>query len=146
MKKQKGFSLIELMIAVAIVAIIAAVAYPSYLEQLRKTRRADCSGALVSLSSAMERYQTMNNTYLGAAAGGSNTGAPAVFPTTCPVDGGTATYNLTIAAATASTYRVEAAPTGVQSGDKCGTLTLTGTGLKDVTGAASGITWQDCWR
>lgn len=146
MKRQQGLTLIELMIVVAIVALIAAFAYPSYLEQLRKTRRADCSGALVSLASAMERYQTMNNSYLGAAAGGSNTGAPAVFPTTCPVDGGTATYNLTIAAATASTFRVEAAPTGPQAGDKCGTFTLTSTGLKDIKDAAAGKTWQDCWR
>ena len=146
MKRQQGFSLIELMIAVAIVAIIAAIAYPSYLEQLRKTRRADCSGALVGMAAAMERFQTMNNTYLGAAAGGSNTGAPAVFPTTCPVDGGTATYNLTISAATASTFTVQAAPTGVQSGDDCGTFTLTSTGVKGITGAAAGKTWDDCWR
>ncbi len=146
MKRQQGLTLIELMIVVAIVALIAAFAYPSYLEQIRKTRRADCSGALVSLAAAMERYQTMNNTYLGAAAGGSNTGAPAVFQTTCPVDGGTATYNLTIAAATASTFRVEAAPTGPQAGDKCGTFTLTSTGVKDIKDAAAGKTWQDCWR
>ncbi len=146
MKRQQGLTLIELMIVVAIVALIAAFAYPSYLEQLRKTRRADCSGALVSLASAMERYQTMNNTYLGAAAGGANTGAPAVFQTTCPVDGGTATYNLTIAAATASTFRIEAAPTGPQTGDKCGTFTLTSTGVKDIKDAAAGKTWQDCWR
>lgn len=146
MKRQQGLTLIELMIVVAIVALIAAFAYPSYLEQIRKTRRADCSGALVSLASAMERYQTMNNTYLGAAAGGANTGAPAVFQTTCPVDGGTATYNLTIAAATASTFRIEAAPTGPQAGDKCGTFTLTSTGVKDIKDAAAGKTWQDCWR
>ncbi len=146
MNRQQGITLIELMIVVAIVALIAAFAYPSYVEQLRKTRRADCSGALVSLASAMERFQTMNNSYLGAAAGGANTGAPAIFPTSCPVDGGTATYNLTIAAATAATYRLEAAPTGPQAGDKCGTFTLTSRGVKGVSDAKSGITWQDCWR
>lgn len=146
MKRQHGFNLIELMIVVAIVALIAAFAYPSYLEQIRKTRRADCAGALVSLASAMERYQTVNNSYLGAGPSGGATGAPAIFPTTCPVDGGTATYNLTIAAATASTYRIEAAPTGPQAGDKCGTFTLNSRGVKGVTGAETGITWQDCWR
>lgn len=146
MKKQHGFNLVELMVVVAIVAIIAAIAYPSYMDQIRKSRRAECAGALTSLGNTMERFFTVNSTYLGAADGGANTGAPAVFTTTCPVDGGTATYNLTIAAATASTYRVEAAPTGPQSGDKCGTFTLTGTGLKGVTSAATGYTWQDCWR
>jgi len=145
MKKQNGFNLVELMIVVAIVAIIAAIAYPSYTEQVRKSRRAECSGGLTSLGSAMERFYTVNNTYLGAADGGSNTGTPAIFTTTCPVDGGTATYNLTISAATASTYTLQAAPTGAQTKDKCGTLTLTNTGLKGVASAESGVTWQDCW-
>lgn len=145
MKKSHGFTLIELMIGVAIVALIAAFAYPSYQEQVRKTRRADCSGALTALSQAMERHYTINNSYLGAAAAGANTGAPAVYPAACPVDGGTATYNLTIAAATASTYRVEAAPVGSQATDKCGTFALTNTGVKTVSDADAGITWQECW-
>jgi len=145
MKKQNGFNLVELMIVVAIVGLIAAIAYPSYLEQLRKTRRADCSGALTSLGSAMERFFTVNNTYRGAGAAGGDTGTPTIFPATCPVDGGEATYNLTIQAATASTYNVQAAPTGVQANDKCGTLTLANTGLKGVTGASAGVTWQQCW-
>jgi type IV pilus assembly protein PilE len=145
MKKQHGFNLIELMIVVAIIGIIAAIAYPSYTEQVRKSRRADCSGALTSLGSAMERYFTVNSTYEGAADGGADTGEPAVFATQCPVDGGTTTYNLTISAANASTYTVQAAPAGKQTEDKCGTLTLTGTGLKGVTGASTGITAQDCW-
>ena len=145
MKKQQGYNLVELMIVVAIVGIIAAIAYPAYTEQVRKSRRADCSGAVTSLGSSMERYFTVNSTYLGAADGGKDTGEPAVYATTCPVDGGTATYNLTISAATASTYTVQAAPTGAQAKDKCGTLTLTNTGRKGVTGAATGLTSQDCW-
>lgn len=142
----RGFSLVELMVVVAIVAVIAAFAYPAYLDQIRKTRRSDCSGALTSLGSAMERHFTVNSTYLGAAAGGANTGAPAIFATSCPVDGGDATYNLTIQAATASTYSLQAAPTGPQSGDKCGNFTLTNTGLKGVAGAKPGVTWEQCWR
>jgi type IV pilus assembly protein PilE len=145
MKKQQGFNLIELMIVVAIVGLIAAIAYPSYQEQIRKTRRADCSGALTGLGNAMERFFTVNSTYLGAAAGGADTGAPAVFSATCPTDGGTAYYNVTIQAATGSTYSLQAAPIGAQATDKCGTLTLTNTGLKGVTGQNAGITRQNCW-
>ena len=143
--KQGGFSLIELMVVVAIIGILAAFAYPAYLEQIRQTRRADCSGALVSLGNAMERHYSVSGSYLAAAAGAADTGAPAIFPVACPVDGGTATYNLTIQAATASTYALNAAPTGVQADDKCGTLSMTNTGVKGVTGANAGITWQTCW-
>lgn len=143
--KQGGFNLVELMIVVAIVGILAAFAYPSYLEQVRSTKRADCSGALVSLGNAMERYYSVNGSYLGAADAGANTGTPAVFTGSCPVDGGQANYNLTIQAATASTYVLNATPTGSQTADKCGTLTFSNTGVKGVTGAAAGKTWQDCW-
>lgn len=145
MKKQVGFSLMELMIVVAIVGILAAFAYPSYLEQMRQTRRADCSGALASLGGAMERFFTINNTYLGAGAGGGDTGTPTIFQASCPVDGGAPTYNLTIQAATGSTYTVQAAPTGQQASDKCGTLTLTNTGLKGISGATAGVTADQCW-
>ncbi len=145
MKKQTGFNLIELMIVVAVIGIIVGVAYPGYQEQVRKSRRADCAGALTSLGSSMERFFTVNNSYLGAGAGGGNTGAPTIFSATCPIDGGETTYNLTIQAATASTYTVQAAPVGRQTSDKCGTLTLTNTGLKGVSGAKAGVTWQDCW-
>jgi type IV pilus assembly protein PilE len=146
MKAQKGFNLVELLVVVTIVAIIGAIAYPSYQRQLASSRRTDCAGSLTSFANSMERFYTVNNTYLGAAAGGANTGAPAVFPTACPVDGGNATYNLTIQAASATGYTIQAAPAGPQVGDECGTLTLNNLGLKGVTSADAGITWENCWR
>ncbi len=145
MKKQSGVSLLELMIVVAIIGILSAFAFPAYQQQVRDTRRAECSGSLTALGNAMERFFTVNSTYLGAADSGANTGAPAVFTTTCPSDGGDATYNMTIQAATGSTYTLQATPIGPQADDKCGSLTLSNTGRKDVTGQTSGVTWQQCW-
>ncbi|MDH4054590.1 MAG: prepilin-type N-terminal cleavage/methylation domain-containing protein, partial [Gammaproteobacteria bacterium] len=84
MKRQTGVSLLELLVVVTIIGIIAAVAYPSYQESVRKSRRAECAGALAGLGNAMERFFTVNSTYLGAAAGGANTGAPAIFAVSCP--------------------------------------------------------------
>lgn len=142
---QTGITLIELMIVIVIVGIIAAFAYPSYLDNVRDSRRAECSGALSGLANAMERFYSVNGSYLGAGAGGADTGAPAVFSTTCPADGSDATYNLTIAAATASTFTLRATPVGGQTSDDCGSLSLSNTGVKGVIGADAGVTWQDCW-
>lgn len=144
MKKARGFTLIELMIVVAIIGILAAIAYPSYQDSVRKSRRGDCAGALAGLANAMERHFTMNNRYTGAAVGGANTGAPAIYSAQCPVDGDTATYDLTISTATATTYTLLATRTGAQASDTCGNLTLTNTGVKGITGA-TGKTWQECW-
>lgn len=137
-----GFTLIEMMITVAIIGILAAIAYPAYQEQVRKSRRADCSGALLGLAQAMERYFSANTTYVGASLGGT---AGDIYPNRCPIDGGVITYDLRIAVATASAYTVQAVPTGAQLGDQCGTLTLNQALTKNMLGAAAGLTPADCW-
>jgi type IV pilus assembly protein PilE len=89
-KKETGFTLIELMIAVAVVGILASIAYPSYIDHVRKSRRADAQGALMGLSNAMERFFTQNSTYLGAAGTSgtpANTGAPWIYPAQTPTGG-----------------------------------------------------------
>lgn len=63
--KARGFTLIELMIVVAVVAILAAVAIPSYNNQVQQTRRADAQSALLQASQACERWYTRNSTYVG---------------------------------------------------------------------------------
>ncbi len=139
-RKTAGFTLIEVMIVVAIVGILAAVAYPSYQEHVRKTKRADAQSALMELAQFMERYYTANGRYL------TSTNAAPILPfTEAPKDGTSKSYNLAFAAnsPTANSYTLQATPKNSMAGDKCGTLTLTNTGAK---GQAAGATMADCWR
>lgn len=149
-QKDLGFTLIELMIVVAVIGILAAIAYPSYQESVAKSKRADAQGALLSLASALERHFTETNSYCdagststGCSGAGGDTGAPSIFPTQVPVDGGTKYYDLTISAVTATSFTVTATPTGSMSGDKCGNLTYTHAGVQAATGGA-GTAY--CWK
>ena len=125
-----GFTLIELMIAVAIIAILVAVAVPAYEEYITKARRSDAKTTLVAFAGAMERHSIDNNrSFLGAGVGGINTGPPGIFPTQAPIDGGTKYYNLTIkSTTTATTFTLVATPIGRQAGD--GVLELDHTGAR----------------
>jgi len=143
----KGFSLIELLIVVAIVSIIAMIGYPSYQESTAKARRSDAQGALLGFASAMERHYAENNSYLGSAidndgaAANNGTPAAAVFPSEAPIDGNDKFYDLTISgvATAGQTYQLNAIPKNGMTGDRCGNLTYTSAGVR---GAAE----TDCWR
>lgn len=137
---KNGFTLIELMITVAIVGILAAIAYPTFSEHLYKSRRSDGQAALLNLATYMEHYYTENNSYTGATLTvGGTAGTLGVSNTS--VDG---YYTLTISSLTATSYTLTATPTGVQAGDTtCTTLTLTNTNVKAATPAANSLT---CWQ
>ncbi len=122
MKKNKAFTLIEVMIVVAIVAILAAIAVPMYQEQIRKSKRSDAMQALLAASEAVERYKAANFSY--AALNGS---LSTVFATQVPVDGGTAYFDLAIVA-NATTYTLTATPKGSMAND-C-TFTITNAGAR----------------
>ncbi|MBB3170126.1 type IV pilin protein [Simiduia aestuariiviva] len=136
---QQGFTLIEIMIVVAIVAILASIAIPSYQNSVTKARRADAQAALQGLAQAMERHYTSTGSYAKAAAAAADTGAPAIFSTKSPIDGSATYYNLKIHAANGSAYTLAAEPIGAQAGN--GVLVLTSTGRKgwDRNNSASGL-------
>ncbi|HBS63245.1 MULTISPECIES: type IV pilin protein [Stenotrophomonas] len=125
-----GFTLIELMITVAVVAILAAIAYPSYQDQIRKSRRAQAKADMVEYSQMAERFHTVNNTYAGFALGATQT----------PREGGSAWYALTIQQ-TPATFTITATPQGTQAKDKCGTLTINQASVKTPAEA----TVSGCW-
>src|SRR5712671_5958692 len=68
MKKQPGFTLVELMIVCAVLGIIAMVAIPAYTEQVARGKRGEAKAALLRGAQQMERYYTVNNCYPSSAA------------------------------------------------------------------------------
>ena len=133
--RENGFTLIELVITIAIVAILASVALPAYNESVAKARRSDAQGALMGLAGAMERHFTTNGTYLGAGTDANDdgdaasAGVPTIFSSSSPVDGSAVYYNLTINSdVTASAYTLLATAVGGQADD--GNMQLTSTGLR----------------
>lgn len=145
-KKQQGFTLIEVLIVVAIVSILAKLAYPSYIENIQQGKRADAKAALVSFANAMEMWKMQNNnSYKGAAAAGADTGAPTVFSAYSPVSGPAASkvYDLEITAATATTFTLSAKLATGQTDPTCGNLTLDNSG---VTTASNDLAkTKGCW-
>ena len=142
--RKNGFTLIELMVAVAIVGILAAIAIPSYQESMRKSRRADAQSALLSAANGMERYFTQNNTYcdtgtssLGAVVAANTCGGAANDTGFLPgaiyaPRGETAVhYDIFVSLApNASNYTLRATPAvgGAQVGD--GMIELVSTGAR----------------
>ena len=135
-----GFTLIELMIVVAVVALLAAVALPSYRAQVRKSKRTDAKMSLLDLASREERYSTTNNSYTHAYA---NLGFASDFPVAVP-SATTFNYALAVTAAGTSTFTITATPNGDQVNDTCGTYQLTEQGVQSNTGATTDS--ATCWR
>lgn len=132
----RGFTLVELVIAVAVVAILASVAVPSYREHVAASRRSDGKAALLAVAQLMERAYTERGTYAGV-----TLGATGVYPSTSPQG----YYTLSIVSQDADGFSLRATRAGAQVGDKCGNYTYNQAGAKGVASASTGYTAAKCW-
>ena len=127
---QSGFTLIELMVTVAIVAILAAVALPAYRSHIRKSHRAEAQAFLMAVAARQQQFLVDTKAY-------SNSLTTIGVPTPSNVS---ASYDLSLTApaSTPPTFTVTATPKQIQSSETCGTMSIDQTGTK--TAAVSG-----CW-
>jgi type IV pilus assembly protein PilE len=146
----KGFTLIELMIVVAIIGILAAVAMPAYTSYIARANRADARAQLLQVSQFMQRFYAANDSYLQDRA---STAVLDVVPSNLkqsPADS-TALYTLSIPSPTASTFTLKMNPVsgGKMASDECGSFTLTHLGVRgvEVSGTAGSTALRDkCWK
>lgn len=133
LNKLKGFTLIELMIALVIAGLLAYLAYPSYLAYARKSNRVDGTSTLMAMQLAQEKYRFSNTQYgtLAQVWGGVTTSSKGY-------------YQLAISNVSGSTYTLTATAQGSQANDNEGSVSCTPLVIT-VNGASVTKTPAACW-
>ena len=140
-KTVNGFTLIEILIVVAILGVLASIALPAYQDSVRRSNRAEAKGELLIVAGEQERFFSSNNSY-------STDATPLVIETptnltTRTTDNGF--YSIAVAAGgtgdITTSFVATATPQGDQANDACTTLTISSTGVRGATGG----TVDECW-
>jgi len=126
-RSEEGFTLIELMIVVAIVGILSAIAYPNYTQYVIRSARADAKASALQAVQCLERTFTLNNVYVAA---------------TCANGFNTAKHTVTtVVGGAGRTFLVTAAPTSPYSDPTCGSVSIDQLGARTSTIG----TVDECW-
>ncbi len=142
---KRGYTLIEMLIVLAIVGILASIAYPSYQDYLIRSRRSDGQSALLDLANRMESYYLDHQSYQFATIGHGghhDVLSQAMTPGN--------EYTLKIVQATKNTYVLQATPIGSQAkaDTRCQSLVLNYLGVRGITSGPAGSpvgTADQCW-
>ena len=143
MNKANGFTLIELMITVAIVGILVAVAFPSYQASVLRSQRTDAHLSLARIATLQEQYFFRTNRYTSDFADivtGATSGSP--------IDSDEGHYTIALAITGGGTgWTATATAQGAQAGDaECAKLTLTGFGVKTALDSGGSANNTECWQ
>ena len=135
----RGFSLVEVIIALVVVSILASISYPSYVAYVEKSRRAEAVGALLTLATKQEKYYQNAGTYTNDMTQLGYSSDPALTPKSV--------YQIdAVLAAGGQSYTLTATRHGAQTADtKCGDLVYTSTGVKTALNNSTSDPLKDCW-
>jgi type IV pilus assembly protein PilE len=129
-RTNRGFTLIEIMIVIAIIGIVITIGYPSLTEYVKKGRRTEVAGLLSEQAQLLERFYSKNNVYTNATGLSAGNDFYTITPTLTDQ-----TFLLTAVRKTGT----------AMANDKCGDFTITNTGVRSMANATPGLTSKDCW-